>query len=160
MDDNQRIGPSGEAFEIVQQFQSESPVEVSTAEAHRLAFIIDKKLDELKAGKKRAEDAYFQTSHDVEQALGKVLDYPELYPHVSKIDDGSVCVGDHVPATIAAEAANKIKDLKEGGEAVIRYLQAISGLNPEADIESILMIAYHHFRPNLLRQQNNEDEGV
>ena len=48
---------------------------------------------------------------EIEQTLGKVLNYPKSHPDVSKVDDGSVCVGEHVSRTIAAEAARKITEL-------------------------------------------------
>lgn len=47
----------------------------------------------------------FRMIHEVEQSLGKALGYPELYPDASAVDDGTVCTGDHVPESLAAEAA-------------------------------------------------------
>jgi hypothetical protein len=52
------------------------------------------------------------TEHDeIEQILGKALGYPEYYPDISDVNDGSVCVGEHVPASLAEEAATKIRSL-------------------------------------------------
>ena len=51
-------------------------------------------------------------SHEVEQILGKALGYPSGYPDVSEVDDGSVCVMDHTPETLAMEAARVIVTLK------------------------------------------------
>jgi hypothetical protein len=45
---------------------------------------------------------------EIEQALGKALGYPSLYPDASPVDDGRVCVGDHVAATLAREAAARL----------------------------------------------------
>ncbi len=67
----------------------------------------------LKEQVRHLEHAGAQEGYDVEQALGKALHYPLLYPHVSKVDDGTVCVGEHVPATIAQEAANKIVAMEQ-----------------------------------------------
>jgi len=45
--------------------------------------------------------------HEIEQEIGKALGYPELYPAASKVDDGTVCVGDHVPITLVRELISK-----------------------------------------------------
>lgn len=54
-------------------------------------------------------------SHEIEQVLGKALKYPwfkddqKNFPDTTE-EDG-VCVGEHVPETLAAEAADRIKEL-------------------------------------------------
>ena len=53
---------------------------------------------------------------DVSQTLGKALGYPWFkdspeFPNATEAD--GVCVGDHVAESIAVEAANKIKELRE-----------------------------------------------
>jgi len=48
----------------------------------------------------------------ITQALGKVLGYPEAYPEVSEVNDGSVVTEPHVAATIALEAAEQIQTLQ------------------------------------------------
>jgi len=58
------------------------------------------------------KEAWIKENHEIEQILGKALGYPELYPDVSKVDDGTVCVRDHVAVTLVQEAAAKIKELK------------------------------------------------
>ena len=60
-----------------------------------------------------ARDALIMTEHETQQVLGKALGYPPLYPEVSDIDDGTVCVGDHVSVTLAAELARKYKESQE-----------------------------------------------
>lgn len=57
-------------------------------------------------------DAAMLQSHGIEQTLGKALGYPKLYPEASDVDDGTVCVGDHVPETLATEAAKEIERLR------------------------------------------------
>jgi len=54
-----------------------------------------------------------QAEEEVEQILGKALGYPPLYPIVSNIDDGTVCVGPNGPASLAQEAAERIEVLKK-----------------------------------------------
>lgn len=66
----------------------------------------------------RLQKAYCTTASEIEQTLGKALGYPELYPHASDVNDGAVCVGDHVPETLAAEAAKKIAELKQNRAAI------------------------------------------
>lgn len=52
---------------------------------------------------------YFKTAHEVEQILGKALGYPEADESIMEKPDGSVVVGDHVPESLADEAALRIK---------------------------------------------------
>lgn len=57
------------------------------------------------------------TFHEVEQTLGKALGYPwfkddqKNFPGATEKD--GVCVGEHVPETIAAEAARRLVEAKE-----------------------------------------------
>lgn len=68
----------------------------------------------LTAETKRREEAERKTSgyrlecHAVEQIIGRALGYPK-YPNDSS---DQVCIGDHSPASIASEAANKIDTLR------------------------------------------------
>ena len=65
----------------------------------------------------RLKDAIIKQSHDIEQTLGRVLGYPwykddrKNFPDATEAD--GVCVGEHVPESLALEAANKIKRLEE-----------------------------------------------
>ncbi len=58
---------------------------------------------------------YFELCDEVEQVLGKALGYPyykddqENFPGAT--EDSGVCVGDHVPESLLAEAAHRIVDL-------------------------------------------------
>jgi hypothetical protein len=64
----------------------------------------------------KAKDAAQRTFHEVEQTLGKALGYPWFkddranFPDATEAD--GVCVGEHVPESIALEVANKIKELE------------------------------------------------
>jgi len=57
-----------------------------------------------------------KTDREIEQVLGKVLGYPlyandkNTFPNATESD--GVCVGDHVPETLAVEAARKIEELR------------------------------------------------
>jgi hypothetical protein len=57
-----------------------------------------------------------QMFHEVEQTLGKALRYPWFrddpanFPTATEAD--GVCVGEHVPESIALEAANRIRELE------------------------------------------------
>jgi hypothetical protein len=48
--------------------------------------------------------------HEVDQTLGRALGYPEYAPDMGA-PEGDVCTGDHVPETLAMEAAGKIREL-------------------------------------------------
>lgn len=71
--------------------------------------------------KRRFEAGYYQMAQEVEQSLGKALGYPELYPAASAVDDGTVCVGDHVPESLAEEAAETIEKLRKQAEIGLSY---------------------------------------
>ena len=64
----------------------------------------------------RKIEGYQKECHAVEQALGKALRYPwfkddlESFPDATEAD--GVCVGEHVPGTIAEEAAARIAALE------------------------------------------------
>ena len=64
----------------------------------------------------RLREGIARESRDVEQPLGKALGYPwykddqKNFPDASEAD--GVCVGEHTPASIAAEAASEIERLR------------------------------------------------
>ena len=64
----------------------------------------------------RCRNAYFKTAHEVTQSLGKALDYPWYKDDQNNFpgarEEDGVCVGDHVPESIADEAADKIRILE------------------------------------------------
>lgn len=74
--------------------------------------------DHYKFEYQRLKKAIIEMTHEIEQTLGKALDYPPLYPHVSNVDDGQVCVGEHIPETLAEEAAERIAKLQHELEAL------------------------------------------
>ena len=89
-------------------------LELYQTAAQRCADAIDALMDK--------EKKWLAVMHEVEQTLGKALGYPELYPYASLEDDGTVCVGDHVPETLATEAARRLQELK-------RQLETLQGGN-------------------------------
>jgi len=64
----------------------------------------------------RHEKLALITFHEVEQTLGKALGYPWFKDDRANFPDATeadrVCVGEHVPESIALEVANKIKELE------------------------------------------------
>lgn len=75
------------------------------------------KIDSIIMTNNRWRDALIKQSDQIEQILGKALGYPwykgdqKNFPGATEAD--GVCVGEHVPLTIADEAANKIKQQAE-----------------------------------------------
>jgi hypothetical protein len=67
-------------------------------------------------------DGYDRECHEVEQTLGKVLGYPwykdslDVFPDATEAE--GVCTGEHVPASIAAEAAGVILRLRAENAAL------------------------------------------
>lgn len=86
---------------------------------------------------KRLGDAYYKTAHEVEQTLGKALGYSPLYPEVSQVDDGQVCVGEHIPQTIAEAAAREIERLRK---TIERYEEIIN--SPDTTLEQLRQMVY------------------
>ena len=80
----------------------------------------------------RVLTAHARTAHEVEQTLGKALGYAPLYPDASEEDDGQVNVGEHVPETIALEAARRISQTERTNKILRAALQAIAarGIRP------------------------------
>lgn len=83
---------------------------------------------ELKAfgrGYEKALAGWKKDLHEIEQILGKALGYPwywddqENFPGATK-EDG-VCVGDHVAATLAMEAADRIRRANAAAVALCIY---------------------------------------
>lgn len=71
-------------------------------------------------------NGHLREDNEIEQVLGKALGYPRYrddpknFPNVT---DDSVCVGDHVPVTIAMAAAKQIDLLKNALLALSRPKQ-------------------------------------
>jgi len=87
----------------------------------------------------RLRDAYAKQVHDVEQTLGQALGYPwykddqKNFPGATEAD--GVCVGEHVPETLAAEAAAQIEMLRAIVARVaqarrMKYIGITGGGNP------------------------------
>ena len=64
-------------------------------------------LSELDEARRQFKGAMWHIN-EAGQILGRALGYPKLYPIVSDVDDGQVCIGEHVIDSIAEEAARRI----------------------------------------------------
>ena len=85
----------------------------------------------LEAEIERLRDAYTTQVHDIEQTLGQALGYPwykdDQVNFCGATEADGVCVGEHVPETLAAEAAAEIGKLQEA----LSYLYAdVNGYDP------------------------------
>jgi hypothetical protein len=71
----------------------------------------------------KRERAMLAEFNEIEQILGKALGYPAYGPEMFEDGnpDGTVCVGDHVPVTLAMEAAQRIAKLNERGRAIMDW---------------------------------------
>lgn len=85
--------------------------------------ISENRRDKIEVAKEKIRaDLYRIELYQIEQILGKALGYPYLdhtvcskcHPVIGcTCGDPQVCVGDHVPETLAMEAATLIKKLRE-----------------------------------------------
>lgn len=70
---------------------------------------------EMEARIKTITDGFRHEQNDIEQTCGKVLGYPRYYDDQKNFpgatEKDGVCVGEHVASSIAAELANKYRDL-------------------------------------------------
>lgn len=73
----------------------------------------------------RTTKGLLRECHEVEQVLGKVLGYPLMGPEVGG-DNTEVCVGDHTPGTLAAEAADKIRKLRAENDSLHEMVDGIN----------------------------------
>lgn len=111
------------------------------------AAIIDDQVEEL-LRLKGVRDKMMEEFHHIEQILGKALGYPWLkddqktFPLATKKD--GVCVGDHVAVTLAMEAADKIKQLKERNEK----------LSKRHPTKEEALAQYHFLKENSQRNKN------
>lgn len=86
-------------------------------------------------------DGFRRELNDVEQTCGKALDYPRYcddqanFPGATEAD--GVCVGDHVAASIAAELANRYRDMKGRCERMEAALLSRHGGEPIALLEEL-----------------------
>jgi hypothetical protein len=71
-------------------------------------------LTEARAEITRLWDAAAREAHDVEQILGKALGYPVAGPEIggTGLPGGDVCVGEHVPASLAMEAVAALAEAR------------------------------------------------
>lgn len=101
----------------------------------------------LRAEVEKLKAAYSITQHDIQQTLGRALNYPWFkddltnFPNATEAD--GVCVGDHVAESLADEAAAKIIELcakverlegalKEIGSITVCSGGDIHGISPTA----------------------------
>lgn len=57
---------------------------------------------------RRQRDALASEAYEVGQILGKAMGFPEGYPAVNPVDDGSVVTGEHTVVSLAMAAADRI----------------------------------------------------
>lgn len=102
----------------------------------------------------RQIDGLIAEMQEVEQTLGRVLGYPKYaddpknFPNATESD--GVCVGEHVGATIAQEAATRIIALRQELSAARSKLAYYEAPLPEMDGKRYTQVNDHRF----------SDEGI
>jgi hypothetical protein len=110
---------------------------------------------ELEAKVKELKNSIANESFDIEQSLGKALGYPwykddpKNFPDAT--EESGVCVGEHVPASIAAEAARRITELEAENAEVQKDRERLDWLEINSDIRMVtegggIMICKHPTR--------------
>jgi hypothetical protein len=69
--------------------------------------------------------AVAKDNHDINQILGKALGYPEAFPDISDVDDGSVVTGEHIPVTLAMEAAKQLTQTQQKLDTAAEALESV-----------------------------------
>lgn len=99
------------------------------------------RIAELEERLRRVIDGFRRELNDVEQTCGKALGYPRYcddqanFPGATEVD--GVCVGDHVAASIAAELANRYRDMVEKHGRLEAALLSRHGGEPLALLEEL-----------------------
>jgi len=96
--------------------------------------------EENEAWQRRFQSALSE-AYEADQALGKALGYPEAYPAVSPVDDGSVVTGEHTLPSLAAEAAKKIQSLRETLETEREAAKAARPVIPTLNADEAAFVA-------------------
>lgn len=65
----------------------------------------------------RLKKAYFNTAREVEKTLARALGYGTIGERTAT-DTGIFCIGDHVPESLAAEAATVLEDLRKENDSL------------------------------------------
>jgi cell division septum initiation protein DivIVA len=124
-------------------------------EAERLQEQVDDLRTQLAAATEE-RDGLIRECFDVEQALGKALGYPWYkddptnFPEATEAD--GVCVGEHVPGTIAAEAAARLTEAeRRATEAEVRAAKAEDSCAEFADALDAAEDAKHKAEARLNR---------
>lgn len=87
------------------------------------------------------KDKYYQYAYEVDQTLGIALGYPyyandqKNFPGATEAD--GVCTGEHVPESIASEAARRINDMFMALNAVLQHIAICQALGDRLDPEAI-----------------------
>lgn len=85
----------------------------------------------------RLRESHIWACHEVEQILGKALGYPwykddqKNFPGTTEAD--GVCFGEHVPETLAQEAAQKIRTLRRLLRTICPYKYSDTFNQPPTD---------------------------
>jgi hypothetical protein len=96
-------------------------------------------------------DAMELERYEIDQTLGKALGYPE-YTEDFDAPDGDVCTGEHVPVTLAHEAAERIDALEEALREIKKCEGAFSR-DPLTHAENVIKNMEQIAHDALSRQQ-------
>lgn len=107
--------------------ESEQEAVVVGVIARHMQAAIDDATATLQARNAELKAALVNQNHDVCQTLGKALRYPWFKDDPANFPDATeadgVCTADHVPETLAAEAAKRIAELEARERISIRYVE-------------------------------------
>lgn len=88
---------------------------------------LNSELAALRAENEALRNKFIESDHEIEQILGKALVYPwykdDLGNFPKATEKDGVCVGEHVPATLAMEIASKYEALRRRLEEAEKWIE-------------------------------------
>ena len=122
---NERIEGYKEELHGEASRHADTIAELRKADERNVALnVVNDDFRRLNASLQHVNQGMGQEAYAVDQILGKALGgFPEAFPVVSDVDDGSVVTGDHTVVSLAAMAAEKITETAREN-AALRELNA------------------------------------
>ena len=145
-----------------------NPQLILQAEIKRLQAMADAFAEETQ----RLKNAYSEQAREIEQTLGKALGYLPLGARArpdgnqeccamdadGAVASGQVCVGDHVPETLAAEAAKEIERLRIELATIAKWCSELMDDAKGSAIELVRQLVNHQAK--LIVEEEAESEKL
>jgi hypothetical protein len=103
---NSALQMANDAYEIEKQHHADTVKELAKADQVNVDLAVALEKERAKVQALRGEH------YQAEQVLGRAMDFPEGYPDVNDVDDGSVEIGEHTLVSLAQHVASHVEKLR------------------------------------------------